>query len=139
MKINNKAFTLVELLATIVIVGMLSSVAIAAVGKFQTKATQKDYDAMVVSIFAAAQNYIQQTGYVVSKDEAHPSVIQVSDLVEKNFLKPLQDPRARGGYCHSGSYVNVNKIMASGSKLQQMKFDIHLECQDKVVNATRYS
>lgn len=107
MKINNKGFTMVEILAAVSILAILSGVAVSAVTKYQEKARQKAYQSMEQSTYSAAYNYILDTGRVVPNTYI---TIQVTDLVNDGYLQRLEDPRAKGADCHANSKVEVKKL-----------------------------
>ena len=59
---DKKGFTLVELLAVIVILGILSTVGVISYGRYLDKARKQSYDAMFESIYDASQNYMMDYG-----------------------------------------------------------------------------
>ena len=55
---NKKGFTLVELLAVIIIIGIISGIAIGGTSIYMNKTREKAYEAMELTLFNGAQNYI---------------------------------------------------------------------------------
>lgn len=129
MKLNQKGFTMVELLAAVAILSILSGVAITAVTKYQAKARQESYKAMESSAFSAAQNYIQERGIIVPNDGS-PIEIEIEDLVEGEYLPKLQDPSSKSSYCHNGSKVFVSKKKGSGTKLDKYTYLVVIKCKN---------
>lgn len=127
MKLNNKGFTLVELLAVVSLIAILSGLAITAYTSYLEKARKESYEAMEKSAFSAAQNYIQATGAIVPVQPSERT-IDVSTLVDKGYLKNLEDPRSKGEYCHSGSTVKVSKKKSSGTTLEEYTYTVTIKC-----------
>lgn len=65
MKLNNKGFTLVEILATVAIMAILSGVAVAGVTRYLEKTRQKAYEAIENNVYDAASAYIQKYNPVI--------------------------------------------------------------------------
>lgn len=128
MRLNNKGFTMVELLAAISILAILSGVAVIAVTKFQEKAREETYKTMETSAFNAAQNYIQDNNVIVSDIE--PKRIYIYELFNKGYLPELQDPRVKGANCHEGSIVYVTKEKGSGSTLDSYTYNVVIKCSN---------
>lgn len=127
MKINNKGFTMVEILAAVSILAILSGVAVSAVTKYQEKARQKAYQSMEQSAYSAAHNYILDKSEIIPPAGKTYNVI---DLVDKGYLQRLEDPRAKGSDCHTGSTVSVKKIpKTSTTMLEQYEFTVIIKCK----------
>ena len=125
MKLNNKGFSMVELLAAISIMAILTGVAITAVTRYQDKARQKSYQAMETSAFDAAQNYIQDKGLIITSSKT----ILITTLVDEGYLPNLEDPANKGSYCHSGSQVVVTKITGSSGTLDKYRYAVTIKCK----------
>lgn len=82
---KEEGFTLVELLAVIVILGVILAIAIPAVGNVISTAQKNADDREVELIISAARVYFTTEG----KDEG---TITVADLYTKGFLETAQDP-----------------------------------------------
>ena len=68
MKLNNKGFTLVEVLAVIVILGVLSTIMISASGSMIQKNKEDNYKNLEKSIKSAAKALISDYRYDISLD-----------------------------------------------------------------------
>ena len=129
MKLNTKGFTLVELLAVVTILGIISGIATISYNKYQQKVIMDSYKTMESSAYSAAQNYIQQQGVVVPSDGSE-IVITINTLVNSGLLSKLQDPKAKGSFCHSGSSVKVKKQQSAGTKLEVYTYEVIIKCRD---------
>ena len=127
MKLNNKAFTLVELLAAISLLAILAGVAVSAVTQYQTRTFKKTYRSMESSAFTATQNYIQEKGIIIPSDGTE-KIITVTELVESGYLKPLQDPANKSKKCHNGSEVRVKKEKGKDGKLDKYIYLVIIKC-----------
>lgn len=135
MKLNNKGFSLIEILAVVAIMGIMSGLAVAAYTGYQDKVKSDSYQAMESSAHAAAQNYIQQYGIVVPSDGT-PRTITVDTLVNSGLLSKLEDPNVKGGNCHAGSYVKVIKEKSEGNKLETYTYIVVIKCRDYTSSRT---
>ena len=107
MKLNNKGFTLIEVLAVIVILGILATVMIPAVGSMIVKNKEDNYKNLENSITSAAKIYISDYRYEIKLDPSQkcddanterniieingaglttPSQITLKNLVDANVL-----------------------------------------------------
>ena len=125
MKLDEKGFTLVELLAVVAIMAILMGVATINLSKSQEKARQEAYSAMESSAHAAAQNYIQRHSSVVPTSPSYKT-ITISTLVEEGLLPKLIDPLKKGETC-SGE-VLVQKEKGTGNTLDSYKYIVKIQC-----------
>ena len=68
MRFDNKGFTLVEVLAVIVILGVLMAIMIPSVGNIIQKNKSDSYDSLKKSLVAAAKVYISDNRYEITID-----------------------------------------------------------------------
>lgn len=135
MKLNNKGFSMVELLAAVALLAILSGIAISSYSRYQEDARKDAYAAMEKSAFAAAQSYVLDKGIIIPKTP-DTKTIEVSTLVEQGYLKKLEDPRVKGSTCHTGSTVQVSKIVSdknldeNKNKLDVYTFRVIIKCKN---------
>lgn len=92
MKIkNNKGFTLPELLAAVVIIGILSSIAIVSVNNVMKK-SHKEYDIKQNKLFTtAAQTYFTDNRSKLPKKLLTESEVTLSELIKENYIEEIVD------------------------------------------------
>ena len=92
MKKNNKGFTLVELIATIVILSIVLSIGAYSIIKIIDKSSEKEYKLLIENINSAAELYYQECKYGGITDDTITgcndlgSGITLGDLVENGYL-----------------------------------------------------
>lgn len=113
-------FTLVEILAVIVILGILTSAAIIGVTRYKDKARKNDYDALAKSSYNAMEEYL--TG--------HPSynAAKLETLEEEQFLSGRIDPGTKNSRC-SGVVV-ADKLKSESGKISDYKYYVYLCCSN---------
>ena len=88
---NNKGFTLVELIATIVILALVMGIASYAITGLITSSKQKNYDLLVTSVKDAAESYYNEYKYYKNEVCATPVggtyTVTLGDLVNVGHLK----------------------------------------------------
>lgn len=121
MKLNNKGFTLIEILATVAIMGILSGVAIIGVTNYIEKTQRDAYEIMQKTVYDAAASYHQN-------NPASGTVnINITDLKTEGYLETLQDPSNKNGVC-SGT-VTINKNSGSTTVLDSYTYTVDLACK----------
>lgn len=105
---NKKGFTLVELLATVTILGIISTLAVISVTEYIKKARDTTYNDHEKSMKGAASNFlIDHSGYIPNVNEK--IVIDVERLIEEKYLTTLKDPKGDHDACDETSYVVVER------------------------------
>lgn len=103
---KNKGFTLVELLGTIVIIGIIFAIAIPSVTYIIRASKKRAYRAHENTMKKAATAYLtDNSAKIPAKGEK--CFINVDTLVAEKYIDSLSDPEDKARNCHEGSYVNV--------------------------------
>ncbi len=118
MKLNNKGFTFIEILAAIVIIGILMSIAIVGVSRYKDKAKDKDYEALAKSSYNAMEEYVMTHPY--------QNKASLETLVDNNLLSNRQDPASPDTEC-TGS-VEVEGNAGGSGNLDSGKYTVYLCC-----------
>ena len=129
LKKNNNAFSLVELLAVVVILGILASIGVGVVSNLIDKAEQDKIDSQKNTVTMSAQTYMQNNKNLVPKIIGESSILKVSDLRKSNYL--TEDIKnEKGESCMEKSYVRVYKLSNT-----EYTYTTFLYCGDEVVPA----
>ncbi len=90
MKLNNKGFTLVELLAVLVILVAISAVAIPAISSSMDRNKEKQYKAKVNLVVIAAELFVSDhiDGWFIFNDFCY---VSVSDLIKYDYIEEDDD------------------------------------------------
>ena len=109
---RKKGFSLVELLAVVVILGLLATISIVAISSLIDRAKQDKTDSLKKTVLMSAQTYIQNNKNLVPKIIGESKNIKVSDLRAGNYL--TEDIKNnKGESCMENSYVRVYKLSKS--------------------------
>ena len=91
MKRNNKGFTLIEVLAAVTILGILSVVAAVSVTKIIEKSKKQHYTTAEEQLALAAQSYVQQNRSSLPKTIGQKTKVSLKTLVENNYIETIKD------------------------------------------------
>ena len=113
MKINKKGFTMLELLAVIIILGILISLAYTSISRYINQARSTTYEDFEKNITSGVTNYlIDHTGSIPNEGES--LVVDVEKLVCEGYVEDLQDPRESSKTCNLDSYAIVKRNANTG-------------------------
>ena len=119
---KNKGFTLVELLAVIVIIGILSVITIVSVSRLISKSKNEQLKQQKNTIAMAAENYMQSNRVFLPKAIGQTTTVKVETLKKKGYLKEVVK-NANGEPCMTESFVKVYKASAT-----KYKYTTYLYC-----------
>ena len=106
---NKKAFTLIELLGVIVILGIIGLIVTPIVQSVINDSNTKACNAQVESIKRAARNYVSSNPFILDEDEDEKKInIPLKDLISKGFLEEDEINNPKGGKFNTESFVEVN-------------------------------
>lgn len=108
---NKKAFTLVEVVAVIVIMAILLLIAVPAVNKYLVGFREEYYKKLEKSVLVAGKDYISEKRYSKPTELLEARIIKVSTLEDEGYIAEVKD--YLGNKCDnddtSYSYVIVVK------------------------------
>ena len=107
-KLNKNGFTLIEILAAITILGILTGIAVVSVTKIIEKGKEKHYITAEANLSLAGQSYVQQNREALPKAIGQKTKIQLKKLVDSNYIQLIKDYSENE--CNSEkSYVQIYK------------------------------
>lgn len=125
MKINNKAFTLVEMIAVVALISILSGTAIMSVSNIVNKSKKKTYQNFEKNLKVAATNYIGNHPELVATGS---QTLQATQLIDEGYLETMVDPANKSSNCNENSSVTVYQKRANGAFNIEMSYKICLVC-----------
>ena len=129
VKIGNKGFSLVEILAVIVIIGILSGIGVAAYSRYKEKAIQNDVDALALSTLNAFQEYLM--------DHPNETTAFSSRLVSEEYLSNDTDPYTRSGTCTVRAEIsNLDTNESTSNNLDSNDYVVYVCCSNRTQNYT---
>ena len=129
-KINSKGFSLVEILAVITIIGILSGIGVAAYGRYKEKAINENMDALVRSTISAFDEYLM--------DHPNETTVFSSRLISDEYLSNDVDPYNKNGTCTIRiERINLDKNVAtSDGSLASNDYRLYTCCANRTRNST---
>lgn len=85
-KLNQKGFTLIELIAVVVLLSLLVGIGASTITKIIKKNKENDYKLLIDGIKSAAESYYQECRYVTFTCSDN-GIVKLGDLVNNGFLK----------------------------------------------------
>ena len=117
MKKKNKGFTLIEILAAITILAIISTLTVVAVNRYTVKTKKKTYETMEKSLCNAVNNYITNEG--LEEDVAdygeYGITYEAIDLMNEKYLENLTDPEDKSVVCKANVNVRLSDASLNGS------------------------
>ena len=105
---NKKGFTLVEMLATVTLLGVLVSLAVVSYTRYVKSTRQAVYNDYEETLKAASTNYFLNNTGMLPKKGSETKVLATT-LLNQNYLEDLKDPGNKNLTCNSNSYVIVTR------------------------------
>ena len=108
-KKNNKGFTLIEILAAVTILAIISTVVVVSVVRYINKSRNSVYETMEKSICDAASNYVINENLETEVTEAGDEGItyEGKKLMADKYLEDLTDPRNKKKKCKASVNIKV--------------------------------
>lgn len=109
-KLNNKGFSLIELLAVVSILGILSVLSVVAVRSILTRMRNNYYKTQEDNILMAGTSYFDANSSIKPKSSGQAIKVSLDDLIKNKYIDPVVDYRKKT--CDTSidkSYVQVFK------------------------------
>ncbi len=88
---NKNAFTLVELLATLVILGVLLAIAVPTVGRYLKQGKNTYYHGLETDTLAAGRDYLLDYKSLLPREIEGVTVVTLKELIDNHYIDPLKD------------------------------------------------
>ncbi len=120
-----KGFTLVELIAVVILIAAISVLGITLINKNVNRKKAEISDAMMKIINSSAEVYMSYNPSNYKKTNGNIYCIKLSTLVELEILQsPIQDPVTKNN-------IDENKYVKVEVNNSQYKYNIEDECTEK--------
>ena len=131
-KKQKRAFTLVELLAVIVILGLLFALTVPAVSRYINETREKNYSLHEADMKTAASNLmsecVQKNDPMCLPEDGETKVVYLDELVEKKYSEKIKDPDDTDKFCDmENSYVVVSN---SSNNVVELDYQVCLVCSN---------
>ena len=124
MSMNKKGFTLVEILADIVILGILMSIAIISISRILDNSKQGFYENVEDQLILAAKSYYNDHRTLLSQSVGQTRKVTIETLIKNNYLK-------RGDvvdYGKSECDTNASYVQVIKSSKKNFIYTVYLKC-----------
>lgn len=133
---KKNGFTLVELLAVLVIMGLLSLIIVPNVTKYIKSSTKTTYETYKHTLADAAKNYIIDHPEEVPEDvyshvtNGPVTTLEAKTLIEGGYMESLKEPKNSKKTCDDNSRVFVRLIGYGANDTKVLAYYVMLKCQD---------
>lgn len=125
MKLNKKGFSLVELLAAIVILAIMITLATVAYSRYRQHAKQQGYDTLAKTASEAAAQYAMDNPEKVKVKGG----VSFETLYEGEYMSSLSDPGIKNKQCKGDVVLRTMKEETVGS-LDTNEYTVHVCCKN---------
>ena len=126
--LNKKGFTLVELLATIIILGIISTMAVISIDAMMEEAQVKECEAIATNLKTAVKEFVSDRRY--DSSFGNPPQLQIKYLVNNGyFSNNVTNPFTNKQVDHLGEY-QVDIIYLDNGYVDVIVSDV-IECKTK--------
>ena len=131
MKINKKGFTLVELLAVIVIIALLSSIAALSYTAFVNSTRDRVYKTYEDTMKASAEMYLIDNPNMIPSINGNAK-LYLNDLLINNDIESIKNPDDSNDTCSSSNTANDSYVLIErGTNIEgnfNLTYKICLRC-----------
>ena len=103
---NKKGYTLIEIVATVIILGILLIIAVPTITKYINKGKNSYYTSLEKEIKSSGMDYLETYRTLLPRKVGHVKVISLDELTENKYLEPVKDEN--GNICEG--QITVKKV-----------------------------
>ena len=126
---NKKGFTMVELLAVIVILGILSTLAIAGIRGVLKRTKESYMDSQNKMVVLAGKTYYSDHRSRLPKVIGPIEEVELQTLVDLKYIDPVKD--ANGELCVTETDTKKSKVFVQKVSNEEYKYNAYLYCNGK--------
>lgn len=104
---NKKGFTLTELLAVIIILGVISMVAVPSFMRYINGSSDRYYTSLESNLESTTKEYMAENTNYYPKNNGDTNSIKGTNLINAGLIEKITDDK--GNDCSASSYVIVKK------------------------------
>ena len=124
---SRKGFTMIELLAVIIILGIVTAISVVTIQGVLRRAKANYYKSQEESISASARNYAEKNPQYLPKLSGQKTTVTLKTLIDSKYISSVVDYSKKS--CHiDNSYVQVLKVD------NEFIYSPYLECDDYKTN-----
>ena len=123
---KNKAFTIIELLAVLVILGVIASITVVGMSNSVNNSRKKAYEAHEETLKRAAQSYLLENDTEMPDTAGTTKRVNASTLYSAGYIEILEDPVNKND-CNTNSYVIVTRENNVGYNVN-LSYKVCLKC-----------
>jgi len=125
---NNTGFTLVELLATIVIIALIGGIGALAYTSIIRQSEDKNYEAYEKTMHAETMNLIMKKLNLMPKN-GETKKFTLAYMIDNNYIDPIKNPRNKDDLCNtSSSFIEVTR--ENVGSVDSFTYRVCLVCND---------
>lgn len=125
---GRKGFTLVELTAVVLLIGIIATLAAIPISKMIKDSKESVYDSQTKQIVLAAENWAVDNPDELSNDPDHPTVITVGDLINQDYLEDSIIDSRTEEKIEECSKIIITFLANSESNRKTYKYDYTGRC-----------
>ena len=128
-KLNNKGFSLVELLTTMTILGILMAVAVASVFVHLDNSRKQAMDTIASTSYDGMVNYMMENSVMLNpKGQSNSSTsINIKTLYDEDYIERPTDPYNNNAVCE-GSVSVTNETTSATAGLDDYRYTVKVKC-----------
>lgn len=127
-RLNKKGFSLVELLTTIVILGLLMSIAVGGVLIYINRSKDDAFETLEYTSYDGTVDYMMEHNVLLNEGETMS--VTLAELYAGDYIERPTDPNDNGRLC-DGTVTVTNKSNSSTIGLDKYEYVVKLECGNR--------